>query len=333
MIFFEENIASSAQIAAVTAQLQAVNASASNPFRAPLLLMTDQEGGQVRRLPGEPYLSAKQVGASTDPEQQATLAGAGAGRNLKSAGMNVNLAPVLDVFRTAGNFIDKAGRSYSSNPAVVSDLGARFITAQQQQGVAATAKHFPGLGAATSSQNTDLGPVTLNVQLATLRSKDEAPYVAALAAKTKLVMVSWAVYPALAAGVPAGLSSTVVRDELRGRLGFKGVTITDALEAGAISPLGTTGQLAVRAAGAGMDLILCSARDLAQGQRAASALQPSGRNLAGRHQLPHVRAAGDRLALRPGWLRTLPRRFRAADGRRSPRGERVGSLHRSPYRH
>jgi len=76
--------------------------------------------------------------------------------------MNVNLAPVLDVFRQPENFIDEYQRSYSSNPDTVARLGASFIAAQQQMGVAATAKHFPGLGSATQAQNTDLGPVTLN---------------------------------------------------------------------------------------------------------------------------------------------------------------------------
>jgi len=80
---------------------------------------------------------------------------------LAGAGVNANLAPVLDVFRQPGNFIDEFQRSYSSNSAVVRRLGAAFIAAQQRVGVAATAKHFPGLGAARRNQNTDLGPATL----------------------------------------------------------------------------------------------------------------------------------------------------------------------------
>ena len=79
-----------------------------------------------------------------------------------------------------------------------------LITAQQATGVAATAKHFPGLGAATKNQNTDLGPVTLNVSLSGLRGKDEVPYPAAIAAGVKLVMVSWATYPALDRSSPGG---------------------------------------------------------------------------------------------------------------------------------
>jgi beta-N-acetylhexosaminidase len=273
VIFFGQNIASKAQLAGVTARLEQANASSSNPLRSvPLLLMTDQEGGLVRRLPGEPVLSEKQIGQSAHPAAEAAAAGTGAGKNLASVGLNVNLAPVLDVYRTAGDFDDQFGRSYSKNPLTVLRLGRRFIRAQQAVGVAATAKHFPGLGAATASQNTDVRPVTLNVSANDLRTIDEFPYQGAIAAGVKLVMVSWAVYPALAPGRPAGLSRAIIGGELRQRLGFTGVTITDALEAGALRAWGTTDLRAVRAASAGMDLILCSAQAQNQGGVARAAL-------------------------------------------------------------
>ncbi len=270
VIFFGGNISSDAQIASVIAQL--VQAQRQSPVSSPLLLMTDQEGGLVRRLPGAPVMSEKQIGQSSNPAAAASLAGTGAGQNLASVGMNVNLAPVLDVFYKSGNFIDQYQRSYSSSASVVTACGQAFITAQRQTGVAATAKHFPGLGSATKSQNTDAGPVTLNVPLSGLRAKDEAPYPAAIAAGVQLIMVSWAVYPALDATYPAGFSSAVVQGELRGRLGYQGVTITDALEAGALTAYGTPGQRAVLAAQAGMDLLLCSAQDVTQGQAVTSAL-------------------------------------------------------------
>jgi beta-N-acetylhexosaminidase len=95
---------------------------------------------------------------------------------------------------------------------------------------------------------------------------------AAIAAGVKLVMLSWAIYPALDRNHPAGLSATVVQSELRTRLGFQGVTITDALEAGALKSVGTTGQRAVAAAQASMDLILCSGRDVTQGEAATAEL-------------------------------------------------------------
>jgi beta-N-acetylhexosaminidase len=270
VIFFSDNVSSTAQISSVIQQLR--RAQQQSPIHAPLLLMTDQEGGQVRRLPGQPVDSAKQVGQAADPAAAARRAGAGAAATLTSAGMNVNLAPVLDVYYQAGNFIDQYQRSYGSNARAVADLAADFVTAQQGAGPAATAKHFPGLGSAAAGQNTDTGPVTVGVGLSGLRDRDEVPYAAAIAAGVQLVMVSWAVYPALDGARPAGLSPPVVQSELRGRLHYGGVTITDALEAGALKAFGTSGQRAVLAAQAGMDLILCSARDVSQGENAAAGL-------------------------------------------------------------
>ncbi|MDX6340473.1 MAG: beta-N-acetylhexosaminidase, partial [Trebonia sp.] len=270
VIFFGENITSLTQIAGVVAQLD--EAHAASPVSSPLLLMTDQEGGIVRRLPGEPVLSEKQIGESAGPGAEAAAAGTGAGQNLAGVGMNTNLAPVLDVFRQAGNFDDEFGRSYSMDPNVCAECGAAFITAQQKLNIAATAKHFPGLGAATVDQNTDLGPVTLDVPLAGLRSIDERPFLSAIAAGARLVMTSWAVYPALDPRLPAGLSPTIAAGELRQRLKFRGVTITDALEAGAIAAFGTPAQCGVLAARAGMDVLLCSARDVSEGQDTVAAL-------------------------------------------------------------
>jgi beta-N-acetylhexosaminidase len=270
VIFFGENISSVSQIASVIDQFNQANAS--SPVQAPLLFMTDQEGGEVRRLPGAPTMSEKQIGASSEPETNAINAGTGAGQNLLSANMNMNLAPVLDVYRTAGDFDDQYGRSYSTDQDVCASLGSVFIHAQQATGVAATAKHFPGLGAATASQNTDEGPVKLTQSLSDIRNIDEFPYIAAINSGVKAVMVSWAIYTALDANNPAGLSSTIVQGELRNRLGFTGVTVTDALEAGALPSSMTTGQRAVAAAAAGMDLILCSARSTSQGDSAGTAL-------------------------------------------------------------
>ena len=271
VIFFGENITSLDQISGVVADLKAANAD--SPVTAPLLLMTDQEGGLIRRIkPGEPVLSEKQIGASANPTAAAHDAGIGAAQTLTGVGMNNNLAPVLDVFREAGNFDDQFQRSYSSDPTVCADCGAAFIAAQQGQRIAATAKHFPGLGAATRAQNTDLTTVTLTQSADEIRRVDELPFGAAIAAGVDMVMTSWAVYPALDPRFPAGLSPTIVQGELRRRLRFRGVTITDALEAGALAPFGDTGPRAVLAAQAGMDVLLCSARDVTQGTAAVDAV-------------------------------------------------------------
>ena len=262
VIFFSDNYANAVQFKTAVHKLAAANRAPTNPASAyPLLLMTDQEGGYIKRLPGAPNHSAKWIGTrdtAAGRGYQARQAGAGAAATLLDFGLNVNLAPVIDVYRAPGDFDDRYQRSYSMNPQVVANLGADFITAQQGGGVAATAKHFPGLGAATASQNTDDRDVTINLSKATLRRDDERPFQAAIAANVDLVMVSWAVYPHLGSAAPAGMSPAIVQGELRGRLHFQGVTITDAIGARALASYGSDQNRAMRAAQAGMQLILAS---------------------------------------------------------------------------
>ena len=277
VIFFSSNFANASQFTAAVATLVANNSLAQNPaHNFPLLLMVDQEGGEVRRLPGAPVDSEKTIGSLPTPAQRAaaaTAAGTGAGQNLLSFGLNVNLAPVLDVFRAPGDFDDQFQRSYSMNPVTVSRLGSLFITAQQATGVAAAAKHFPGLGAATKSQDTDKVPVTINLSKSTLQNVDELPYQAAIAAGVKLVLVSWARYPNLGSSRPAGLSSVIVQGQLRRRLGFTGVTITDAIGAGALVSFGSIQNRSLLAAEAGMQLILSAAQTVTEGEDALAGLE------------------------------------------------------------
>lgn len=269
VIFFGENITSKSQIKRVVGQLTA--AQRRSPIEEPLLLMTDQEGGEVRRLPGAPAMSERQIGASSNRVRLARNAGTAAGKNLRSVGMNVNLAPVLGVYRSPGDFLDQFERSYSTRAGVVRQLAPNFIQAHQRTGVATTAKHFPGLGAATANQNTDEVPVTLNLSRQTLQNVDMRPYPTAIGSGTNLVMMSWAVYPALDSR-PAGLSKRVVKGWLRNTFNFKGVTITDAMEAGALTRFGSIGNRSVLASNAGMDALLYSGRSVSEGNRGRSGL-------------------------------------------------------------
>jgi beta-N-acetylhexosaminidase len=209
---------------------------------------------------------------------------------------------VLDVFRQPGNFIDEFGRSFSSNPVRVAKLGALYASAEQARGVAATVKHFPGLGAAARSQNTDERPVTLRLRRSTIRNTDEVPYRSAVAAHVKLVMLSWALYPALDPRFPAGLSRTIIRGELRDRLGFAGVTITDALSAGALRAFGATASRATRAARAGMDLLLCASGRVVEGSTAMRALSSAYQHGTAQYRSAFLAAAERVIALR----KTLP---------------------------
>ncbi|MGH2960859.1 MAG: glycoside hydrolase family 3 N-terminal domain-containing protein [Solirubrobacterales bacterium] len=266
VIFFGHNIANRTQSANVIAELQsaAEHAVLPRPLRRPLLLMTDQEGGIVRRIPGPPGMTEQQIGESPRSRLLAKQAGRAAGRTLAGVGVNVNLAPVLGVLSGQDNFLQMFGRIYSTHHRKVSRLGGAFIAAQQRQGVAATSKHFPGLGAAGST-DTDTAPVTLDLSRRTLRDVDEFPYEKAIAEGTRLVMIANATYPALDPARPASLSRPVIRGQLRRDLGFRGVTITDALEAGGLEDFGPIPHRGVLAARAGADLLLFSEQEIDEG--------------------------------------------------------------------
>ncbi|HET8975985.1 MAG TPA: glycoside hydrolase family 3 N-terminal domain-containing protein [Solirubrobacterales bacterium] len=229
--------------------LQQAAADGDNP---PLLVMIDQEGGDVKRLPnGPPELSAPQMGEDGDPDT-ARAEGEATGQFLEPLGVDVDLAPVLDVAlpQTADTI---SSRSFGDDPALVADLGSAFIQGLQSQGVAATAKHFPGLGAATT--NTDFSPVTIVTRQESLDAGIE-PFRAAVEAGVRLVMMSSAIYPDLGPKKPAAFARPIVQGLLRDQLGFEGVIITDDLQSIAIQELSGPARAAVAAIGAGCDLLL-----------------------------------------------------------------------------
>ena len=166
--------------------------------------------------------------------------------------MNVDLAPVLDVGRPGGVIAD-TGRAFADDAEGVADAAVPFAEGLEAGGVAATAKHFPGLGAAT--ENTDFEAQTLDLSLGELRDVDTAPYRAYVAAGGRLVMLSTAIYPAFSPR-PAAFSHRIATGELRRRLGFEGVTITDSLGSAAVAAFGGQREVAVDGASAGDDLLL-----------------------------------------------------------------------------
>jgi beta-N-acetylhexosaminidase len=181
-------------------------------------------------------------------------------------GVNVDLAPVLDLGRP-GRAIESERRTFARTPAGVSDIGVGFARGLAAGGVAATAKHFPGLGAARI--NTDNAVQKIRLPAAKLRSSDEAPYASFIQSGGAMVMLSTAIYPALS-GKPAALSRAVATRELRDRLGFQGVSITDALGSVSARAVGGPATTALAAARAGTDLVLFS--DLGEAARAQRAL-------------------------------------------------------------
>jgi len=213
----------------------------------PLLIAIDQEGGLVKRLPGAPSLAPPQMRSATLAEAQ----GYATARNLQQSGVNLDLAPVLDVGR--GGFITP--RTFGSTPEQVTARGPAFARGLAQGGIGASGKHFPGLGYATLS--TDASPATVRAARAQLL-EDLAPFRAAIQAGIGTVIVSTAVYSSLAPRVPAADSSAIVSGLLRKRLGFRGVVVSDALKTPAVNRYFATTEAARRAVAAGVDLVLAA---------------------------------------------------------------------------
>jgi beta-N-acetylhexosaminidase len=262
VILFSRNIRSRGQVRSLTASLQ--RAAANAPGGGKALVMVDQEGGQVSRVPGPPRRSPAQVGSS-GRTSVARHEGRATGRNLAGVGINVDLAPVVDVARPGTN-MEQLGRSYGGDTGLVSSLAAAFASGLRTSGVLSCAKHFPGLGLARGDEDFHLNRITESLDQ--LRTIDEPPFTAA---GTELVMVSTGIYPALDSA-PALFSRRITTGELRAHLGFGGTTITDDLEVPAISRRGSPGERAMSAAAAGNDILLF-AQSPGAGISAASALR------------------------------------------------------------
>ncbi len=268
VILFDGNAGGVRSVRRLTSELQAIPRPTAAP---PLLITVDQEGGLVRRLPGPPKPSAESIGSRG--AAFAERLGRATGQSLHSMGVNVDLAPVLDLGRP-GRAIESEGRTFARTPAGVAEIGGGFAQGLAAGGVAATAKHFPGLGAARV--NTDNAVQKIRLPAAKLRSADEQPYVSFIQSGGAMVMLSTAVYPAFS-GKPAALSRAVATGELRDRLGFQGVSITDALGSVSARAVGGAAKTAVAAARAGTDLTLFTdVSDAAKAQRALARLLADG---------------------------------------------------------
>jgi beta-N-acetylhexosaminidase len=256
VVLFAGNFPSRAAGARLIARLQRIPRPPT--LQDQLLIMADQEGGQVKRLSGAPTASAAAMGrrGATFSARQGRRTAA----NLREVGVNVDLAPVLDVARPSG-VIALTGRGFGWTAARVDATAIPFAKALQAGGIAATGKHFPGFGAAR--ENTDFSVERIELSKAELRAVDENPYRAFVAAGGKMVMLSTAVYPAFS-GDPAAFTRSISTGELRDRLGFEGVTVTDALETPAVEHFGGPGEAAVGGARAGADLLLYTSLDSAQ---------------------------------------------------------------------
>ncbi len=267
VILFSRNIASRAQLRALTAALQAERMRGPAALRdRPLLVMIDQEGGLVKRLSGAPSRSAAGMGA-TGSAAAVRAEGVATARNLRGVGVNVDLAPVLDL-GLPGSFQRATGRAFAADPGSVARYGGAFADGLAAGGVLAAAKHFPGLGRATADEDQRLNRI--DVPLATLRAQDEAPFRDAARRGVALTMVSTGVYPALSQR-PAMFARGIATTELRDVVGFGGASISDDLEVPALAHLSPE-RKALASVRAGDDLLLfCQSASAAA--RGAAALR------------------------------------------------------------
>lgn len=229
----------------------------------PMLVATDQEGGEVQVLAGSGFSDIPSaLDQSAQPRDQLVASARTWGKELADVGVNMNLAPVadlVDIARPASNEpIGRWGREYGHDAATVSSQAGAFAEGMQASKVIPTYKHFPGLGRVTANTDTSAGVVDST----TTRSADTAVSVifgAAIAAGAPVIMVSSATYSLIDPSAPAVFSSTIVTDMLRREMGFSGVVITDDVSAAVQVQDVSAGDRAVRAIRAGCDIVLASA--------------------------------------------------------------------------
>jgi beta-N-acetylhexosaminidase len=252
IILFSRNIENPLQLAALCRDLQSASSKAQD---RPLFLAVDQEGGRVARLkePFKRFPGNAAIGMDEEPVKRAIEFATVTSNEMKIVGLNMNLAPVVDVQRGE---IEKhlAGRSFGEDPERVAFLGRTVVKHLQKNGIMVVAKHFPGLGRADVDPHVHLPKI--NIDLEELERINLPPFAAAIDEGVCGIMSSHAVYPALDQERPATLSPLVLTKVLRERMGFKGLTITDDLEMGAIATERSVAEGALKSFQAGADILL-----------------------------------------------------------------------------
>jgi len=243
---FAQNIASPEQLRSLTAAIRDANPLA--------IIAIDEEGGDVSRLhaaTGSPFPGNAVLGRLDDVELTASV-GAAVARELRAAGVNVNFAPDVDINSNPDNPVIGV-RSFGTDPELVARHAAAWVAAHEAEGVAVSAKHFPGHGDTAADSHHALPVVDLPLE--TLRERELVPFEAAVAAGARTIMSSHILLPQLDADAPATFSSRILQGMLRGDLGFTGVIVSDALDmAGASGEIGIPAA-AVRALAGGCDLL------------------------------------------------------------------------------
>ncbi len=284
VILFRRNLRDLEQICALTASLHRHAA-------APLLVGVDQEGGRVVKN-NAPFLTppaASVLGRIGDPDLTRAVAEA-VGRELRAAGFNWNLTPVLDVNTNPANPII-GDRAYGDDPRCVARLGLAAFRGFEDAGILTTGKHFPGHGETATDSHLTLPRSSQTAER--WRTVEFVPFREAIRAGVPSILAAHLICPALDPSAPSSLSRIIVSDILRGELGFDGVVVSDDMEMGAIVTQFDIGEAAVGFLEAGGDLILVC-RDADRQREALIAVESAVRS--GRLSERRLTASLERLA-------------------------------------
>lgn len=255
VIYFRRNVTSASQLAELSHHLQMLTQPISE---IPLFIAIDQEGGMVSRIDHEGVSRIPgnmSLGAAGDLKLTEEAAALGAAELIK-LGINLNFAPVIDVNNNPANPVIGV-RSFGEDPHLVAAHGAAAIKGYQDQGVSATAKHFPGHG--DTAVDSHLGLAVVPHSRERLEQIELVPFRKAIDEEVDLIMTAHVIFPAIEPEErPATLSYQVLTKLLREELGYQGLIITDCLEMHAISKSIGIPEGAVQSLEAGADLILVS---------------------------------------------------------------------------
>ncbi|QQE79193.1 beta-N-acetylhexosaminidase [Alicyclobacillus sp. SO9] len=257
IILFKRNVESAGQLAGLNAALQSIAKDSGHV--GPLIICTDQENGIVRRVaPGLPGLPGNMAIGATGNVRNAYETGTLTAKQLLSVGVNMDLAPVLDVNNNPENPVIGV-RSYGENPDLVADFGTAMIRGLQEWGVIACGKHFPGHG--DTSVDSHLALPEIAHDRKRLQEVELKPFLKAMEFGVDVVMTAHIVFSSIEQEkIPATLSKAVLTDFLRSELKYEGVITTDCLEMNAISETVGVAEGAVQALLAGADWLMISHR-------------------------------------------------------------------------
>ena len=241
------------------AQLSAFVSALKNSAKTPLLIGIDEEGGKVSRIGKNPAFNVKQYESmakigDTGESQNAFDVGSTIGEYLKQYGFNLDFAPVADVNTNPENPVI-GERAFSSKPEIVGEMVTKEIQGLSSKGIISCIKHFPGHG--DTKEDTHDGYAHTNKTWQEMLDCELIPFKSGIAGGTDMVMVAHITADKVASdGLPSSLSYEIVSEKLRGELGFQGVVITDSMAMGAIAKNYSSGESALAAINAGVDIIL-----------------------------------------------------------------------------